>query len=135
MEAPLEPSIRAELTLPSGHRSVGRHHRPRQLFRISALLEVADDQFELVRLGAERLSSSYEQSVLSGELDLPIDRASVAAYIDSSPRTQRWIAAAIHADFKMERPDWDDTDPEPDDDTGVGELTQASQLAGFTELA
>jgi putative GTP pyrophosphokinase len=38
----------------------------RQLFRISALLEVADDQFESVRLAAGRLSSSYERSVSLG---------------------------------------------------------------------
>jgi hypothetical protein len=60
----------------------------RQLFRISALLEVADDQFESVRLAAEHLSTSYEQSVSAGELEPPIDRASVSVFVERSPRAR-----------------------------------------------
>ena len=106
----------------------------RQLFRISALLEVADDQFEAVRLGAERLNSSYQQRVSSGELELPIDRASVEVYVNRSPRAQWWTAAAARAGFTMETAPWRlDTEAEGTD--AVGDLTQASQLAGFTTLS
>ncbi|HXB66408.1 MAG TPA: hypothetical protein VNV42_16200 [Solirubrobacteraceae bacterium] len=102
----------------------------RQLFRISALLEVADDQFESVRQGAARLSSTYKESVSSGHLNLPIDRDSIEVYVDSSPRMQQWGAAAVGAGFNMEPPNF-----EPSDDSeGVAELTLASQLAGFADL-
>jgi putative GTP pyrophosphokinase len=106
----------------------------RQLFRLSALLEVADDQFEAVRLGAERLSSSYDHLVSSGELELPIDRTSVEVYLDRSPRAQRWAKAATRAGFNLEESPLGE-DPEVGDYDAIGDLTQASQVIGFANLA
>jgi hypothetical protein len=103
----------------------------RKLFRISALLEVADDQFESVRQGAEHLSSTYKESVSSGHLNLPIDRDSIEVYVDTSPRMQQWGAAAVRAGFNLEKPT---VGSNPDDPEGVAELTLASQLAGFADL-
>ncbi len=105
----------------------------RQLFRLSALLEVADDQFESIRLGAERLSSNYDHLVSSDELELPIDGASVKAYVDHSPRAKRWAKAARYAGFDLGPPPWDD-EREADDRDGVSDLTQASQVVGFATL-
>jgi putative GTP pyrophosphokinase len=106
----------------------------RQLFRISALLEVADDQFESVRLATGRLSSSYERSVSSGELGLPIDRASVEVYVEQSPRTERWTNSADKAGFNLDKAPWSD-DLDGDMSDGIADLTQASQGVGFTDLA
>jgi ppGpp synthetase/RelA/SpoT-type nucleotidyltranferase len=106
----------------------------RQLFRISALLEVADDQFESVRIAAGHLSTSYEQSVSAGKLTVPVDRASVEIYVDHSPQTQYWTNVASSVGFRME-PGPRHTDSEIDDDRrGIGALTRASQSSGFTDL-
>lgn len=104
----------------------------RQLFRISALLEVADDQFEAVRLGAERLSGEYKKSVSSGELDLPIDRDSMTIYVEGNARVQHWGEVAARVGFNLSRPPGI---PDDDDDGGITALTLASQLSGFVNLA
>jgi putative GTP pyrophosphokinase len=104
----------------------------RQLFRISALLELADDQFEAVREGSERLSITYSQRISMGDLDLPIDRESVEAYLEISPQVRRWSEAAATAGFNMEAPPWA---PDDDDQDFTGNLVWAIELSGLTSLA
>jgi putative GTP pyrophosphokinase len=106
----------------------------RQLFRISALLEVADDQFEAVRVAAQQLNTDYDERLASGELDLPIDRAAIDLYLERSPRTKWWSEAASAAGYNLEPTPWEG-DLGLDDSDAAGELTQASQLVGFTQLA
>jgi len=54
----------------------------RSLFRLSALFELADEQFSELRDARNRIAAEYAADVRSGQLDIPLDEASVAAYID-----------------------------------------------------
>ena len=106
----------------------------RQLSRVSALLEVGDEQFEAARSASDRLDATYDTRTRAGDLDLPIDRSSVEAYVEQSPRTQRWAEAGVRAGFNLESPPWHGDSGVVNHDAITG-LTQASRLAGFVELA
>jgi putative GTP pyrophosphokinase len=56
----------------------------RKLFRISALLETADDAFSELKKAAEELRAGYDNDVRSGKLGIPINRDSLSAFIRNS---------------------------------------------------
>ncbi len=56
----------------------------RRLFRLSALFELADEEFSRLRIDRSRIRSGYEDGVRGGQLDISIDEASIAAYIQGS---------------------------------------------------
>jgi len=55
----------------------------RRLSRLSALFELADEQFSLLRDASDQLDKQYVGSVGRGELELPLDSLSLGAYLDS----------------------------------------------------
>lgn len=96
----------------------------RQLSRVSALLEVADEQFEGVRSASTRLEANYGSRARAGDLDLPINTASIRAYVESSERAKALSAMAAEAGFEI------------DDEHlhNYGPLTEAAKAAGFTNI-
>ncbi|WNM40258.1 hypothetical protein RMN56_02505 [Micromonospora halotolerans] len=56
----------------------------RRLFRLSALFELADEQFSELRDERERISSQYEGEVREGHLEIPLNEASLLAYLSDS---------------------------------------------------
>jgi putative GTP pyrophosphokinase len=94
----------------------------RGLSRVSALLEVADEQFEAARSASARLDANYGSRAKEGDLGLPIDLAAVGAYVGNSELVQEFESIAEKSGFILE-------EEHPRD--GVAELTQASRLAGF----
>jgi putative GTP pyrophosphokinase len=58
----------------------------RRLFRLSALFEMADEQFSAIRRAAAELSDVYSDSVKDGNLGIEIDADSMDAYIQNSPK-------------------------------------------------
>ena len=56
----------------------------RRLFRLSALFELADEQFSELRDARARIEAEYAADVRQGHLDLPLDEASLAAYLEDS---------------------------------------------------
>jgi putative GTP pyrophosphokinase len=96
----------------------------RRLFRVSALLEVADDQFEAVRIASEALSDRYGAQVQAGNLDLEVDAASVPLYAEKSDVAVEWIAVGRELGYEVHHT----LEEEP------GSLIEASQLAGFTTI-
>lgn len=77
-----EPQARLQVT-----DGVPRELR-RSLFRLSALFELADEQFSELRDARNRIAAEYAADVRSGQLDIPLDEASVAAYIDDSGKRE-----------------------------------------------
>lgn len=71
----------------------------RRLSRLSALLEVADEQFAAVHVTSRALSASYAASVASGDLDVTLDALSLRAYLDDSGLLERWERRALNAGF------------------------------------
>jgi putative GTP pyrophosphokinase len=56
----------------------------RKLFRISALLELADDEFLGLKQNQENLSASIKLNLEKGETEIPIDAISIAEFIRTS---------------------------------------------------
>src|SRR5215469_18169832 len=58
----------------------------RRLFRLSALFELADEQFSELRDARARIASEYAKDVRGGQLDLPLDQSSLIAYMQDPGR-------------------------------------------------
>ncbi len=58
----------------------------RRLYRLSALFELADEQFAVLRDVSKATDVAYRDEVGEGRLDVPIDASSVPAYLNVSPR-------------------------------------------------
>jgi putative GTP pyrophosphokinase len=56
----------------------------RRLFRISALLETADEAFASLEKSAEDLRASYSKDVRGGRLEIPVNRDSLSAFMANS---------------------------------------------------
>ncbi|PZF81709.1 GTP pyrophosphokinase [Jiangella anatolica] len=54
----------------------------RRLNRLSALFELADEQFSSLRDASAATDSDYRQKVDRGTLDIPVDTSSIGAYLD-----------------------------------------------------
>jgi putative GTP pyrophosphokinase len=61
----------------------------RQLFRLSALFELADEQFSSLRDARARIASEYADEVRGGQLEIPLDEFSLAAYLEEPGRRSR----------------------------------------------
>lgn len=68
----------------------------RRLFRISALLEAADNEFSQVKVELDSLRKQYSERLSSGELDIALNTESVATYLADS-QTVKSIAAFAEA--------------------------------------
>ncbi|GAB2854730.1 hypothetical protein [Lentzea nigeriaca] len=73
----------------------------RRLFRLSALFEMADEQFSAIRKAAAELSDEYSDNVKQGNLDIEIDADSVDAYIQNSAKVRGIMAAAVKRGFVL----------------------------------
>ena len=71
----------------------------RRLFRLSGLLELADEEFAAVGAASVVHASRAEVAVKSGNLSVPIDRSSLVQYVASSPVVVALTAAAREAGF------------------------------------
>jgi ppGpp synthetase/RelA/SpoT-type nucleotidyltranferase len=80
----------------------------RRLARLSALLEVADEQFASLQSASDEVSGSYRASVEAGELDVGLDALSLAAYLEDSQLREKWGKKAVEAGFMPPTPDMGD---------------------------
>lgn len=62
----------------------------RQLFRLSALLELADEEFASVRDGAIAIAAQYSRELRAGDLDLPLDFEALSAFSQQRVDMERW---------------------------------------------
>ena len=68
----------------------------RRLFRLSALFELADEQFSELRDARAQIASDYAEDVRDGQLDIPLDQASLIAYL-ADPGRRQAIAKMVAA--------------------------------------
>jgi putative GTP pyrophosphokinase len=61
----------------------------RRLFMLNAVIESADVEFSRLRDERARIESSYKADVQKGQLDIPLDEASITAYIQDSATGDR----------------------------------------------
>jgi putative GTP pyrophosphokinase len=67
----------------------------RNLNRLSALLELADDEFVDIRLARERIEAAYSHEVEHGNLDLEIDESSLESYLNETGARDRIERLAV----------------------------------------
>lgn len=76
----------------------------RQLFRLSALFEIADEQFSAIRDQSIATDTAYREEVTRGELDIPLDTSSVEAFWSTSKAGVKFKDALVQLGFDMEHP-------------------------------
>lgn len=75
----------------------------RRLFRISALLEAADNEFSAVKVALRELQSHYESEITINRSSIAIDTESIKSYVASSELAQSIIASAEAAGIRVLR--------------------------------
>lgn len=63
----------------------------RQLFRLSALLEVADTEFDQIAKDIEELLERYKTEVSEGNTSIELNVDSLRIYIETAPEVQYWL--------------------------------------------
>jgi GTP pyrophosphokinase len=77
----------------------------RDLFRLSALLELADKEFSALRRATAATQEQYSDRLEEGELSIPLDSLSIEVYLDSAGVEERWYERAIEKGYL--EPIWD----------------------------
>jgi hypothetical protein len=77
-------------------------HLARQLFRLSGLLELADEEFSSLQRKHLEFASAVATSSRKKTLGLTIDRVSLTEYLERSPIPRKLGRAAKTAGFKFE---------------------------------
>ena len=60
----------------------------RRLYRLSALFELADEQFSQIRDASSQIEVEYQNEVRVGNFDIPLNALSLAAYLNFHPRIE-----------------------------------------------
>ena len=74
----------------------------RQLFRLSALLELADSEFSDLRVRSEKLAEQYSEDVSKGEYDIELNMSSLRTYLKSSKQHLEWMKIAEKLGYRIE---------------------------------
>ncbi|MDY0095052.1 MAG: RelA/SpoT domain-containing protein [Candidatus Vecturithrix sp.] len=69
----------------------------RRLFRLSALMELADEEFTALRDQAEHIVSGYKRQMSQDELEIPINLDSLREFIEQKVELQQWEAFGVRA--------------------------------------
>ncbi|WP_405476565.1 GTP pyrophosphokinase family protein [Paenarthrobacter ilicis] len=83
----------------------------RRLFRLSALFELADEQFAIIRDSSDRVEVQYQADVDKGELNVPVDSSSLEVYLNSSSIHEALSSALSSNDWTITN---DQSPVEPD---------------------
>jgi putative GTP pyrophosphokinase len=103
----------------------------RKLFRLSALFELADDEFISLRSASGEVVRSIKSQLGAGNQDLPIDIVSLSELLSSSPAVAEVDAAAAEVGFTFGSPDGEDDD----DSSAISDLVHLCALAGIRTIA
>jgi putative GTP pyrophosphokinase len=106
----------------------------RRLFRLSALLEVADEQFAALQLASDATVISYEEAVARGSLHVPLDVLSLRAYLDQKNIADEWAIRAASVGFRSFPPSIAKDALEEERPARTEELLIALRDLGLTSL-
>lgn len=101
----------------------------RKLFRLSALFELADDEFVSLRDASGAVRKEIVEQFAGGNRQLPLDTVSLARLIDTSHEVAELCALAENAGFNFEPPEYEDEETDIDDRT-----SDLLKLASIAEL-
>lgn len=74
----------------------------RKIYRLSALLELADEEFLSIKNETQKLSSEIESSLDSGNLEIEINILSLTSYLEDNKTIDSIISEAINLGFLKE---------------------------------
>jgi putative GTP pyrophosphokinase len=72
----------------------------RQLFRLSAILELADELFSKLRDESRKMSETYKESVDKGNLGIPLNLDSLKAYIIERGDLTKWYRLGLQVGMR-----------------------------------
>jgi hypothetical protein len=117
----------------------------RNLNRLSALLELADDEFADIRQARERIEIKYDREVERGNLDLELDESSLEAYLRESGIREKLVELAREAGSpeEKEKSFWKRRSSSDDDESFMERrrvrqsrsLLKAAKQVGLTRIA
>ncbi|MEN5047104.1 GTP pyrophosphokinase [Pseudomonas koreensis] len=99
----------------------------RKLSRLSALFEIADDEFVSLRSISEQENEKIDKKVGRNEDGIPIDSFSLSHYLKKSGLVQDLYGHAKRAGFVFDQPRSSDSDP-------LSGLIQICNLAGLSTI-
>jgi putative GTP pyrophosphokinase len=83
----------------------------RKIYRLSALLELADEQFLSIKSETENLQNDIDTSIDNGNLKIEINLLSVDSFLNGNPKMEKIIEIASNCGYKEEE-DVDDYGPD-----------------------
>ncbi|MPZ45409.1 MAG: hypothetical protein GEV05_18860 [Betaproteobacteria bacterium] len=102
----------------------------RKLFRLSALFELADDEFVSLRDASGNLTRAISNQLSAGDTRLPLDYLSVGQFMTKSPIVAELSAIAAEIGFDFDEPE----DPNLSDSDALSDLIELAGLAEITTL-
>ncbi len=82
----------------------------RRLYRLSALFELADEQFSQIRDASNAIERRYTNEVREGKFDIPLNILSLAAYMEHHPYAKELRQVARVEELSVREPGADDYD-------------------------
>ena len=77
-----------------------RKNLRRRLFRLSALLELADDEFSNLSKLFEEVEEHYSQELKKGKLDIELDLTSLDVYLNFTKQHLKWMKIAEEVGYE-----------------------------------
>jgi putative GTP pyrophosphokinase len=74
----------------------------RKIFRLSALLELADEQFLSIKNETENLQNDIDTSINIGNLDMEINLLSIESFLNKNPKVNKIIDIALICGYKKD---------------------------------
>lgn len=102
----------------------------RKLSRLSALFEIADDEFVALRDASGAVSRKIGELVSSGDRSLPLDYVSLSKLLNTSVAVAELCAVAADVGFNFD----DLADPEHRDRDTISDLIQLATFAGICTI-
>ncbi len=99
----------------------------RRVFRVSALLELADDEFSNLSNSVRELRQEYEEKITAGDFKIAIDRESIDLFLEKDEDLLKLAEQVLKYGFSISPNHPRAKDP-------YGGLTSAAELGGITSV-
>lgn len=106
----------------------------RKLSRLSALFEIADDEFSALKNASGVLMHQISERLSIGDQRIAIDKLSVRRYLETSPKIEKLCKSAGAAGFHFDVDVEDDLDEEVDKSDSVSQLIQLAGVSGLRTI-
>ena len=103
----------------------------RKLSRLSALFEIADDEFLALRHHSNTIASQIGERLSVGDQNIALHRLSVAKYVEASETIKQLHEIAALVGFRTER----EHDESEDDSETISEIIQLAGVTGVRTIA